>query len=102
MLDARGGQGATGHDVGAAGLRGGGPAGGLAAGDIEDVELAAGGWLDGVFDGGVVRYVVPVHHVVVPVAASELEHGGLEAELADPGAGLAFAGEGDLALVVVP
>ena len=49
-------------------------AGGLAAGDIEDVELAAGGGLDGVLHGGVVRDVVAVHDVVVPVAASELQH----------------------------
>ena len=102
VLNPRGGQGATGCDVSAAGLWCGGAAGWLAAGNIEDVELAAGCWLHGVFDGGVVRDVVSVHHVVVPVAASELEHGGLEAEFADPGAGLAFAGERDLALVVVP
>lgn len=98
VLDARGGQGAASSD--AAGSLGGGA--GLATGNIEDVELAAGGGLDGVLDGGVVGHVVAVHDVVVPVAASELEHGGLEAELSLPGAGLLVSGEGNLALVAVP
>ena len=75
---------------------------GLATGNIEDVELAAGGGLDGVLDGGVVRDVVAIHDVVVPVATSELQHGGLEAELANPGTGLVLGGQGQLARVVVP
>ena len=39
---------------------------------------------------------------VVPVAASQLQHRGLEAELAHPGTGLVFGGQGQLARVVVP
>jgi len=58
---------------------------GLAGGNIEDVELAAGGWLDGVLLGWIVRDVVSVHHVVVPVALTLLEDGRLEAESSSPG-----------------
>lgn len=107
VLDLRGGQRAAGGDVGrgtAALAVSAGAAGvaGLSTGDIEDVELAARGGLDGVLDGGVVGNVVPVHDVVVPVAATKLQHGGLEAELADPGTGLVLSGERQLARVVVP
>jgi hypothetical protein len=37
----------------------------LATGDIEDVELAASGGLNGVFDGGVMRDVVSIHDILV-------------------------------------
>lgn len=75
---------------------------GLATGDIEDVKLAAGGGLDGVLDGRIVRDVVTIHDIVVPVAATQLQHGGLETELAQPGTGLVLGGQGQLARVVVP
>lgn len=71
------------------------------SGNIEDVQLAAGGWLNGVLNGGIMGDVVSIHDVleglvmvndherrgqahIVPVAAAELKHGGLEAELANP------------------
>jgi len=87
----------------AAGAAWGSSAGaGLATGNIEDVELAAGGGFDGVLDCWVMGDVVPIHDVVVPVAGTELEHGGLEAELADPGTGLFLTGERQLTGIVVP
>jgi hypothetical protein len=46
---------------GGGGVRGGC---GLGAGDVKDVELAAGGGLDGEFAGGVVRDVVAVDDVL--------------------------------------
>jgi len=75
----------------------------LAGWDIEDVELAAGGGLDGKFLSGVVGDAVAVHLVVVPVALAGLEGLGLEAESALPGAFLGgVLGEGELTLVAVP
>lgn len=38
--------------------------GALATGDIEDVELAASGRLNGVFDGGIMRDVVSIHDIL--------------------------------------
>ena len=125
MVDLGGRRSAAGHDISRGAARavlGGGRARRLlrATGDVEDVELAACGGLDGVLDGGVVRHVVAVHDVlftliicayerwkgrayVVPVALSQLQHGGLEAELADPRARLGvIARQGNLARVVVP
>lgn len=106
VLDLGGRQSAASGDVGrgtaALAVRASAAGAGLATGDIEDVELAAGGGLDGVLDGRVVGDVVPIHDVVVPVAATELQHGGLEAELADPGTGLVLGRERQLARVVVP
>jgi len=75
------------------------------SGDIEDVQLTAGGGLDGGLNAGVVGDVVAIDDVVVPVALAGLEGGGLEAESALPGAGLGrrlVLGEGKLALVTVP
>lgn len=83
-------------------LRGIAATAGLATGDIEDVELAAGGGLDGVFDSRVVRNVITVHDIVIPVATTELQHGSLEAELAQPGTGLVFSRQRKLTRVVVP
>jgi len=48
--------------------------GGLGGWDIEDVELAAGGWLNNGCVSWVVGNVVPIHDVVVPVALTLL-HG---------------------------
>jgi len=73
------------------------------AGQIEDVEFTAGGWLDGEFGSGVMRDVVPIHDVVVPVSLTGLEHGALETEGTLPGAGLeSIPRERELAVVVVP
>jgi hypothetical protein len=58
--------------------------GALATGDIEDVEFAASGGLNSVFDGGIVRDMVSIHDIVVPVPTTQLQHRRLEAELADP------------------
>lgn len=80
-------------------------AGGLAGWDIEDVELAAGGGLDGELARGVVGDVVAVHHVVEPVALALLQDGALEAESTSPGTGLlggGIAGQGKLALIAIP
>jgi hypothetical protein len=74
----------------------------LGSWDIDDVELAAGGWLDGELDGGVVRDGVSVHLVVVPVALASLELLGGEAESALPGTLLGVLGEWELTLVAVP
>jgi hypothetical protein len=84
------------------GLRGITATTGLATGNIEDVKLAAGGGLDGVLDGWIVRDVIAVHDIVIPVAATQLQHGSLEAELANPGTGLVFGRQGQLTRVVVP
>lgn len=103
----------------AGGGLGGGPAGGLAGGrrlagggrlagalgDVEDVEGATGGGLDGGLNRGVVGDVVAVDDVVVPVALVGLEGGAGEAESSLPGARLAgglVLGEGKLSGVVVP
>lgn len=74
-------------------------------GDIEDVQLTAGGGLDGGLNAGVVGDVVAIDDVVVPVALAGFESRGLEAESSLPGAGLGrrlVLGEGKLALVPVP
>jgi len=52
----------------------------LAGWNVEDVELAASGWLDGEFLGRVVGDAVAVHLVVVPVSLAWLESLGLEAK----------------------
>jgi len=100
--DGRGRDGATlGNDAGvtAGGALGLGR-GGLGSGNIEDVELAASGGLDGVLAAGVVGDLVAVEHVVEPVALTGLEDRGLEAEGTLPGA--LGARERKLALVAVP
>jgi len=72
-------------------------------GNIEDVELAAGGGLDGEVGSGVVRDVVSIDDVVVPVSLTGLQHGALETEGTLPGTGLgSIPGERELAVVVVP
>jgi len=71
--------------------------------DIEDVQLAAGGGLDGVLAGGIVRDVVSIKDIVVPVALALLEEGALEAERSLEAAGLGgVLGERELTGVVVP
>jgi len=71
--------------------------------DIEDVQLAAGGGLDGVLAGGIVRDVIAIEDVVVPVALALLDQGVLEAERALEAAGLrGVLGERELTRVVVP
>jgi len=90
---------AAGRTLGRAG------AGRLAGWDIEDVELAAGGGLDGELARGIVGDVIAVHHVVEPVALALLQDGALEAESSSPGTGLlgrGVAGQGKLALITVP
>jgi len=52
----------------------------LGSWDIEDVELAAGGWLHDMLVGGVVRDMVPIHDVVVPVSLPLLHSATLEAK----------------------
>jgi hypothetical protein len=96
----------AGAGAGAVGLGGGGRRRlvGLVFGDVEDVELAAGGGLDGGLLTGVVRHVVAVDDVVVPVALAGLEVA-LEAECALPRTGLGgslILGERELTDVVVP
>jgi len=87
----------------AARLAGGLDGSGTSGWDIEDVQLAAGGGLDGVLAGGVVGDVVAVKDVVVPVALALLEHGALEAESTLPCASLGgILGERELTGVVVP
>lgn len=89
----------------AAGLAGrlGGGSSGLLGGDVEDVEVAAGGGLGGELAGGVVADVVTVDDVVVPVALTLLESCALELEAADPAAALlGVLGERELALISVP
>lgn len=61
-------------DINGSGLLGRlGGRGRLSSGNIEDVQLAAGGLLDTVLLGGVVGYMVSIDDVVVPVSAAELE-----------------------------
>jgi len=72
-------------------------------GDVEDVQLAAGGGLGGGLAGGDVGDVVAVNDVVVPVALSLLEGSTLELEAANPAAALlGVLGERELSGVVVP
>jgi hypothetical protein len=71
--------------------------------DIEDVELAASGGLDGVLASGIVRNVIAVEDIVVPVALALLDQGALEAKGALEAAGLGgVLGQGKLACIVVP
>jgi len=85
------------------GLVGGSGGGGLARGDVEDVELAAGGGLDDGLAGGVVGDVVAVDDVVIPVALALLQGLALEAEGTLPASGFGgILGERELAVVVVP
>jgi len=87
----------------AARLAGGLDGSGTSGWDIEDVQFAAGGGLNGVLTGRVVRDVVAVKDVVVPVALALLEHGALEAEGTLPCASLGgILGERELTGVVVP
>lgn len=58
--------------------------GALATGDIEDVEFTASGGLNSVLNSGIVRDMVTIHDIVVPVPTTQLQHRGLEAELANP------------------
>jgi len=77
----------------------------LVGGDIQDVQLAASGGLDGGLLAGVVRDVVAVDDVVVPVALAGLERGALEAEGTLPRAGLGgrlVLGKRELTDIVVP
>lgn len=92
------------HAAGRAdGLLGGSSSGGLARGDVEDVELAASGGLDDGVAGGIVRDVVAVDDVVVPVALALLQGLALEAESALPATSLVgILGERELSVVVVP
>lgn len=106
LAGARGRLGRAGVARGALGRRGRGGLGRrLGLGDVENVELAAGGGLDGGDLTGVVRDVVPIDDVVVPVALAGLEGGAREAESALPrarlGGGLVL-GQGELPNVVVP
>jgi len=111
-LDLGGREGATLGDVGgdAAGLAGGALGGsgsslggtGLGGGDVEDVELAAGGGLGGELAGGVVADVVAIDDVVVPVALALFERT-LETEATLPATGLGcILRKRKLAVVVVP
>jgi len=89
--------------LGLSGRWGGGGGGRLGDGDVEHVELAAGGGLGGELAGGIVRDVVAVDDVVVPVPLALLQSGALEAESALPAARLGgVLGERELAIVVVP
>jgi hypothetical protein len=84
-------------------LSGSGGDGGLATGNVEDVEFAASSGLDDRVTGGVVRDVVAVNDVVVPVALALLQGLALEAESALPATSLVgIFGERKLAVVVVP
>jgi hypothetical protein len=84
-------------------LLGGSGSGGLARGDIENIELATSGGLDYGITGGIVRDVVAVNDVVVPVALALLQGLALEAESALPATSLVgIFGERELAVVVVP
>jgi hypothetical protein len=78
--------------------------GGAAAGNVEDIELALGCRLDGVFSRRIVRNVIAVHGVVVPVPLAWVQRAWLEAECANPcSGGFAWiAGHGKLSMIVVP
>jgi len=85
------------------GLLGGSSGGGLARGNVEDVELAASGGLDDGVAGGIVRDVVAIDDVVVPVALALLQGLALEAESTLPATSFGgILGERELAVVVVP
>ena len=56
--------------------------------DIEDVQLTAGGGLDGGIDAGVVGDVVAIDDVVVPVSLALLECRALKAERSFPSTSL--------------
>lgn len=86
----------------AARLGGGSRLGGGRTGNIEDVQLASGGWLNGKLSCGIMGDMVAVHDVVVPVARTGVKHGSLEAECSLPRAGLGLGGKGKLAGIVVP
>jgi len=107
-LDLRRAEGAALWDVrdaarSAGGLVGGSGSGGLARGDVEDVELAASGGLDDGVAGGIVRDVVAIDDVVVPVALALLQGLALEAESTLPATSFGgILGERELAVVVVP
>jgi hypothetical protein len=78
-------------------------AGGLGGWDVEDVELAASGWLDDGLVGWIMGDVVSVHDVVVPVSLTLLHGATLEAEGTVPWSGLGGnLGKRKLSLVVVP
>lgn len=84
-------------------LGSGGGLGGLAIGDIEDVQLSAGGGLSDGVVGWIVRNVVSVNDVVVPVSLTLLQSLALEAEVALPATRLGCVlGKWELAIVVVP
>jgi len=73
------------------------------AGDVEDVEFAAGRGLCGVVFGGIMRDVVAVDDVVVPVALALFQCAVLKLEAAEPSSALLWVlGERELAGVVVP
>ena len=77
--------------------------GGLGSWDVEDVELAASGWLGDGLAGWVVRDVVAVDDVVVPVSLALLQCGAWEAEGTLPATSLlGILGEWELPVVVVP
>jgi len=84
--------------------RGGGGFGGLASvGDVEDVQLAAGGGLGDGLASWIVGDVVAVDDVIVPVSLALLEGLALEAEGAFPAAYFhRVLGKRELAIVVVP
>jgi len=98
------GSGGLGNLAGVTAGRGRGLGGGLLGGwDINDVKLAASGWLDGELLGRIMGDRVSVHLVVVPVALASLELLGGEAECALPGTLLGgVLGKRELTLVTVP
>jgi len=111
-LDLRDGQGAAAGDVKSEGrglgrglLAGGRGLLGLLGGNVQDVELPAGGGLDSGGQAWVMGTVVAVEDVIVPVALAGLELGRGEAEGGLPGARLGrrlVAGERELVDVAVP
>lgn len=75
----------------------------VTSGNIENIELAASGGLDGEVNSGIVGDVVAIHDVVVPVATTKLQDRGLEAEFASPCARLGgVLGQGKFARVAIP
>lgn len=86
----------------AARLGGGSRLGGGRTWNIEDVQLASGGRLNGELSCGIMGDMVAIHDVVVPVARTRVKHGSLEAERSLPRAGLGLGGKGKLAGIVVP
>jgi hypothetical protein len=53
--------------------------------DVKNVQLSAGGGLNGRWHTGVVGAVVTINDVVVPVSLTGLESGSLESESSLPG-----------------